>query len=528
MFPTIVSEKGTILISGGFGGLGLTMSRWMIEKHGIKRLALISRRTRLQLEQPESNPQFEEWLQLQTIATQSGTQIDIIQMDVTQYNDVYQTIERFNKTSYPIRGIIHSAVVSEDKLLANLDEQVLTRVMGPKILGAWNLHRASQDLGISLHFFIMFSSVRNHLLDPGSAGYNAGNEFLDALAFYRTRYLQQSALSISLPAISGAGMFHRQRHVLMDLYSNQGFETLPTLGTFELIERLFLKQNNCPSPIVFAVDWNTLNKNKDNLSTYQLARLVEQKIDMDSVSLEKRTANLESNLNVETIIEQTRETVMRLLGSLTIDRIDINRSLLSQGMDSLAAVSLYNWISDTWNTQIPLANILQGISIQSIGSQIHEKLINHSPSTSTTADNSLEKETNEPIADDSTPLASSKLTSSYRGIERLLDTRMGQAGRPTIFCICMEKRDFSSHEQLQQSTTGYNLYIVQAPTNLSTMGMSVQETIAQIRRLQPRGPYLLYAMDNEAKVIIEAILKELEKHNQVGVSRVISDDSLVQ
>ena len=62
MFPPAVFDKGTILISGGFGGLGLTMSRWMIEKHGVKQIALLSRRTRAQLEQSDNNPQLEDWL----------------------------------------------------------------------------------------------------------------------------------------------------------------------------------------------------------------------------------------------------------------------------------------------------------------------------------------------------------------------------------------------------------------------------------------------------------------------------------
>ncbi len=50
-----------------------------------------------------------------------------------------------------------------------------------------------------------------------------------------------------------------------------------------------------------------------------------------------------STITLEIVIDKTRATIMRLLGVSNMDRIDINRSLLSQGMDSLAAVSLYNW-----------------------------------------------------------------------------------------------------------------------------------------------------------------------------------------
>ena len=65
MFTSDVCKRGTILITGGFGGLGLTMSRWMIEKRDVKHVTLMSRRTLVELEQP-SNPQYNDWLRLKT------------------------------------------------------------------------------------------------------------------------------------------------------------------------------------------------------------------------------------------------------------------------------------------------------------------------------------------------------------------------------------------------------------------------------------------------------------------------------
>ncbi|CAF4211159.1 unnamed protein product, partial [Adineta steineri] len=99
--------------------------------------------------------------------------IDVVQADVTNFQQVHDLIERFNKTSYPIRGIIHSAVVAEDRTLNNLTQEHLSLVLPPKVRGAWYLHQATQLLHAPIHFFIMFSSIRNHLLEVSSAGYNA-------------------------------------------------------------------------------------------------------------------------------------------------------------------------------------------------------------------------------------------------------------------------------------------------------------------------------------------------------------------
>ncbi|CAF1135643.1 unnamed protein product [Adineta steineri] len=126
MFPSEVCNQGTILISGGFGGLGLTISRWMIEERG-------------ELEKA-SNPQQNEWLRLKRTTKEYNAHVDVVQADVTNFQQVHDLIERFQKTCYPIRGIIHSAVVAEDRTLNNLTQEHLSLVLPPTVRGAWYLH----------------------------------------------------------------------------------------------------------------------------------------------------------------------------------------------------------------------------------------------------------------------------------------------------------------------------------------------------------------------------------------------------
>ncbi|CAF0914759.1 unnamed protein product [Adineta steineri] len=189
MFPSEVCNQATILISDGFVSLGLTISRWMIEQRGVKHIAFVKYKAH----------------------------VDVVQADVTDFQQVHDLIKRFNKTPYPIRGIIHSAVVAEDRALNNLTQEHSSLVLPPKVHGAWYLQQATQLLHAPIHFFIMLSSIRNHLLEVASAGYNAGNQFLDALTYYRFTKFTLSALSVSLPAVSGAGMFHRHKEMLSTL-----------------------------------------------------------------------------------------------------------------------------------------------------------------------------------------------------------------------------------------------------------------------------------------------------------------------
>ncbi|CAF1490041.1 unnamed protein product [Adineta steineri] len=142
MFPPIVCHHGTILISGGFGGLGLTMSRWMIEKRGVKRVILMSRRTSAELEQ-SSNPQYGDWLRLKQTINEYQAHGDVVQADVTNFAQVYDPNEKLSRTSYPVRGVIHSAVVAEDRTLAKMTQEYLTHVLAAKVHGAWILHQVT-------------------------------------------------------------------------------------------------------------------------------------------------------------------------------------------------------------------------------------------------------------------------------------------------------------------------------------------------------------------------------------------------
>ena len=92
----------------------------------------------------------------------------------------------------PLRGIVHAAMVLDDKAVLQQSLASLQRVMGPKHIGAWNLHETTIDL--PLDFFVMFGSMAALVGSPGQANYVAANATLDALAHYRRR--------LGLPAIA--------------------------------------------------------------------------------------------------------------------------------------------------------------------------------------------------------------------------------------------------------------------------------------------------------------------------------------
>ncbi|CAF1391541.1 unnamed protein product [Adineta steineri] len=537
MFPSNVCNNGTILISGGFGGLGLTMSRWMIEKRGVKQIALMSRRTLVELEQP-SNPQYDDWLRLKRAVNEHNAHVDVVQADVTNFQQVHDLIVRLNQSSYPVRGIIHSAVIAEDHTLSNLTQEHIARVLAPKARGAWILHQVTQRTHTPLHFFIMFSSIRNHLLELASAGYNAGNQFLDALAHYRMQKLNLPALSISLPAVSGAGMFHRQREWLTSFQTTQGFELVPTVIVFELIEHFYKHQNTCPCPIIFAVNWQTLYERRHKLATFQLTqiaqqRYVEMKLSNTSISSKiDGTANSDLNQK-ETIIERTQEAVVRLLGAVSVDRILIDRSLVSQGMDSLAAISLYNWLGQETGVYIPLADLLQGYSIERIAIVIHNKL--HDQQQVTTSIGTEQNVDSDLIDENNIKLSNTSIHTSTENI--ICIQRPTQTNSSIIFYI-VEQAITNTDESFalfmhklseqQSQTASATIYAIQLPLTISDTSTSAyaQNMISQMRRIQPRGPYHLVANRNkQEEIIAHEMIRQLNNHSMIiDVRLILLDD----
>jgi acyl carrier protein len=356
------------------------------------------------------------------------------------------------------------------------------------------------------------------LIDLGSNGYNAGNEFIEALAQYRYDQLQLPALCISLPAVSGTGMFHRQKDLLTSLHSSQGLETLPTAVIFEVVERLFNTQTNGVPPVIFAVNWQALNIRKDHLPSHQLAEIIEKQANLTGVSERAGcSSDHHSMATIEIIVERTRATTMRLLGMSTIDRIDINHSLLSQGMDSLAAVSLFNWLTQEWDVIISLAEIFQGISIQQIANQVHSKLkdrVNVAAMLETTTSINMEKLA---MTEGTLESFTTNKVLLYNGMERVLSILPIKDSKSIVFYIST-RTDVTAKPIIDPADNKSTVYVLHAPTYNLNMELCVHEIIAQIRRLQPRGPYSLLPIDNESIHVVHAIVKQLEHYVQAGAN----------
>jgi myxalamid-type polyketide synthase MxaB len=227
----------TYLVTGGTGGVGLEAARWLAE-NGARHLVLLSR--------SGATAQAQEGL---ATLRRLGAQVRVAAVDVGDRSALAALLAEVREGMPPLRGVLHLAAVLDDVPHQAITPDRLAKVLGPKAVGAWNLHVLLR--GQALDFFVLFSSVSALVGNPGQANYAAANAFLDALA-RRRQSAGEPALSINWGALTGAGMLARNTGVARVLEA-QGLRGIPVAEALQALAGLLA---NPPAGVgIIDIDW---------------------------------------------------------------------------------------------------------------------------------------------------------------------------------------------------------------------------------------------------------------------------------
>jgi len=177
----IFNDKSAYIITGGLGGIGIEVARWM-RSTGARTIVLLGR----SLPSETSQRLIDDW-------NRNGSNILIIQTDIGIYQNCQHVLDIIKMLDLPpLRGIMHAAGVLSDALLSQQTLESFETVFKSKVYGGWYLHRLTLDY--PMEFFVMFSSLSGIVGMISQANHSAANRFLDSLAHYR--------VSMGLPAIT--------------------------------------------------------------------------------------------------------------------------------------------------------------------------------------------------------------------------------------------------------------------------------------------------------------------------------------
>jgi acyl transferase domain-containing protein/acyl carrier protein len=357
-----LSADASYLLTGGLGGVGCALARWMVEQ-GARHLIIASRN--------EPSPSGREAV---ASLEATGACVTLVRADVADSAQVVSLLEACSRSGPALRGIVHLAGVLDDGLIAGQTLERFDRVMKPKAHGAWNLHCLTQHL--PLEFFVMYSSLAGVVGSAGQANYAAANAFLDALA-HRRRALGLPAVSLDWGPFGDAGMAaeHLRLASARDWAGAVPFSTARGASLFGCATAMNPTQVTLlPGP---ASAWLSLHPRWNEAVLFSELRgqgAAAAPPGEDFMAFRDALVAASADERRRLIGESIQAAVARSLG-MDISSLDPRRPLSECGLDSLAGMEIKNRLERTLAVRIPIATLLQGGSVEDLSLHVVDAFV---------------------------------------------------------------------------------------------------------------------------------------------------------
>ncbi|MFY1826040.1 SDR family NAD(P)-dependent oxidoreductase [Myxococcus fulvus] len=346
---TRLSPEASYLVTGGLGGFGLEVARWLAEE-GARHLVLVSRR----------GAGSEEARDALAALRARGVTVHALSADVARYEDLAQVFTRVRAELPPLRGVFHCAVTLDDKPLARLDRASLERVMAAKAQGAWNLHLLTRDL--PLEHLVLFSSISSLIGNAGQGSYVAANAFLDQLAVYR-RKQGRVATTLQWGALGEAGLVARNASVAQHL-EHLGLRGLSTRAALQ-----GLGQALDAHPVQRAiadVDWRRWG---DVLVPWSGARRLSGLLETQAASPGHTQAGAPKPQGLDAITQSLARIVARVMRAQE-GALSTTQPLRELGMDSIMALEIVTAVERELGRKLSTVEVVSGPSVRELATRM--------------------------------------------------------------------------------------------------------------------------------------------------------------
>jgi NAD(P)-dependent dehydrogenase (short-subunit alcohol dehydrogenase family)/acyl carrier protein len=372
-FPTKLTPDATYVVTGGGGALGRIVGTYLAER-GARHIVLLSRNEILPRDQwsllPEDHRHYATINAIRKIE-HLGARVTTASVDITDTDEVKNWLsDHLHNGGRPVRGIVHAAGVVDDRLLVNMTEDDFRKVMAPKVMGARVLHNAFH--GSDLEFFVMFGSAGSVIASPGQGNYAAANAVLDAFAHYRQAQ--------GLPALTigwgpwSVGMVEELK--LEKIYAQRGIELItPAAGT-RILDRLI--NQKIANVVAISADWVQARRAgiggqvPPMFSELGTAETSSEAGDSDSSILDFVSA-CPADERLELVVGHVQQVAATVF-EIAVADIGPDDGLDDIGMDSLMAMDFRLRINAIFAIDLPLLELLRGVSVNSLADRILAEL----------------------------------------------------------------------------------------------------------------------------------------------------------
>lgn len=344
--PQNFDPSGSYIVTGGLVGLGLRVARWLAER-GAGRLVLCGRGA-------PSDDAGRVLAELQA----AGTEIRVVRGDVADPGCIAALLETAGRER--LRGVMHCAGVTADATLLRQEWSHFKQVMNAKVAGAWNLHRATQELS-GLEHFVLFSTGAAFLGSTGQANHAAANAFLSGLAWHR-RATGRPALTIDWGAWTEIGAATRGE--VLERARSVGLGALDPETGVQLLDQLMGGATASVAAIV--VDWSVFLERHAGLAGRGVFSRVSamppgvqpetgaaREAPMQQGALARAVLAAAPGNRREVLFDGLHAEAARALGLSHAESIDPTTPLTELGLDSLMAVELRNALGAKLDRPLP-------------------------------------------------------------------------------------------------------------------------------------------------------------------------------
>ncbi|WP_189598928.1 type I polyketide synthase, partial [Streptomyces pilosus] len=343
--------SGTVLVTGGTGGLGSVAARHLVAEHGVRHLLLVSR----------SGMAAEGAADVVAELTGAGAEVRVAACDVGDRVALAELIAGIDP-DHPLTAVVHTAGVAANGVIGALTPEQVDYVLGPKVDAAWHLHELTRDLPLTA--FVLYSSSSSVVDGPGQGNYAAANQFLSALAEHRA--------GSGLPAHALAwGLWDERRGMIQGLTATDvertrrwGMTELTPADGLELLD--LATATGLPALVPVHLDPVVIRDRvggvppmlREVAATAPGRRTPVRTRAGDAAprgagpDLAERLAGLTDLERRRTVLDLVRTHTAAVLGHSSAEAVDPDRAFQEMGFDSLGGVELRNRLKAATGLQV--------------------------------------------------------------------------------------------------------------------------------------------------------------------------------
>lgn len=372
-----IRKEGVYVITGGTGGLGRELAKYLAET-GAGTICLLARRAIPERDQFETileknrNKRLVKIIHAIQTMEELGATVDIRQADVSDEETMKHTLDALRNQYGCINGVIHCAGVAGDGFLYNKSLDTFNSVIQPKIFGINNILRGLADC--SPDFIVLFSSMQTAFGGPGQGDYTAANAYLDGLG-EKLRLKNMNVQTINWPGWSETGM-------AVDYGISDAMTLFRSISTHKaLVAFDYILHHDISNIIPGEINYEFLTHAQEGLF-FTLSERIQKKLKYyrEHLGQEKedkaRRYNPEELViigNTKTDYSETEKTVAHVYASiLDLSEIDVFENFNALGGDSILAAEVLKQLNLQFDNILTIADMYMYPTVDDMTKHIEE------------------------------------------------------------------------------------------------------------------------------------------------------------